>query len=78
MGGDADIDSSASDSNEHSYQALIRKYNRNQREIRRLRSTVSFQLGLHLTTAVRQPWRLLTLPDFLSFAVHETWSSATW
>ena len=62
MGGDAGGDSSVSDSGEPSYQALVRKYNRNQRELRRLRSTVSFQLGLHLTTAVRQPWRLLTLP----------------
>ncbi len=62
MGDDADVYALASDSNEHSYQALTRKYDRNQREIRRLRSTVSFQLGLHLTTAVRQPWRLLTLP----------------
>ena len=50
---------------EHSHQALIRKYNRNQQELRRLRNTVSFQLGLHLTTAIRRPWRLLILP--LSF-----------
>ena len=62
MGGDADVDSPATDSDEPSYQALVRKYNRNQRELRRLRSTVSFQLGLHLTTAIRQPWRLLVLP----------------
>ncbi len=42
---------------------LIRKENeRNKREIRRLRSSVSFQLGLHLTQAVRKPWRLFVLP----------------
>lgn len=62
MGGGSSFDSPSDDSDEPSYQALVRKYNRNQREIRRLRSTVSFQLGLHLTTSIRQPWRLLTLP----------------
>lgn len=58
----SDCDDSSFDSVEHSYDALKRKYSRNQREIRRLRNTVSFQLGIHLTTAVRQPWRLLGLP----------------
>tara|TARA_B110000459_G_C16617119_1_gene499553 strand:- start:2296 stop:3609 length:1314 start_codon:yes stop_codon:yes gene_type:complete len=53
---------SSFDSVEHSYDALKRKYGRNQREIRRLRKTVSFQLGLHLTTAVRRPWRFFALP----------------
>ena len=57
----------SSETVEHSHQALIRKYNRNQRELRRLRNTVSFQLGLHLTTAIRRPWRLLILP--LSFPI---------
>lgn len=50
------------DTVEHSYQSLKRRYSRNQREIRRLRNTVSFQLGIHLTGAVRRPWRLLILP----------------
>lgn len=62
----SEADDSSSDSVEHSYDALKRKYSRNQREIRRLRNTVSFQLGVHLTTAVRQPWRLLGLPFTLS------------
>ena len=62
MGDDADVVSSATDLDVHSYQAMVRKYKRNQRELRRLRSTVSFQLGLHLTTAIRQPWRLIALP----------------
>jgi UDP-N-acetylglucosamine--N-acetylmuramyl-(pentapeptide) pyrophosphoryl-undecaprenol N-acetylglucosamine transferase len=42
---------------------LIRKQtNRHQREVFRLRNTVSFRLGKHLTDAVRQPWRLVFLP----------------
>lgn len=32
------------------------------RERARLRGTVSFQLGLHLTTAIRKPWRFPLLP----------------
>lgn len=43
-------------------EALRMKIKRLEREQRRLRSTVSFQLGLHLTTAVRRPWRLISLP----------------
>lgn len=42
---------------------LIRKQmGRHQREIQRLRNTVSFRLGKHLTDAFRQPWRLPLLP----------------
>ena len=40
----------------------IRKISSLKRENRRLRNSVSFQLGLHLTRAVRNPWRLLILP----------------
>ena len=40
---------------------------RKEREVKRLRSTVSFQLGVHLTSVVRRPWRLLILP--ISFPV---------
>ena len=54
-----DSEGKSQDSVEHSFQSLKRRYSRNQRELRRLRNTVSFQLGLHLTTAVRRPWRLL-------------------
>ena len=42
---------------------LVRKQmGRHQREIQRLRNTVSFRLGKHLTDAVRQPWRMPLLP----------------
>ena len=43
-------------------QSLSRKFHRSEREIRRLKNSVSFQLGLHLTEAVRRPWRLFLLP----------------
>lgn len=45
-----------------SNKSLQKKVKRLERENRRLRSTVSFQLGVHLTSAVRRPWRLLVLP----------------
>ena len=45
-----------------SLESLQRKLKRLEREQRRLRNTVSYQLGLHLTTAVKRPWRLLALP----------------
>lgn len=40
----------------------IRKISSLKRENRRLRTSVSFQLGLHITDAVRKPWKLLLLP----------------
>jgi len=40
----------------------IRRISSLKRENRRLRNSVSFQLGLHLTDAVRKPWKLLLLP----------------
>ena len=49
------------------YQRVLSRNNRNEREIRRLRNSVSFQLGLHLTNAIRRPWRLLILP--ISFPI---------
>jgi UDP-N-acetylglucosamine--N-acetylmuramyl-(pentapeptide) pyrophosphoryl-undecaprenol N-acetylglucosamine transferase len=45
-----------------SNKSLQKKVKRLERENRRLRSSVSFQLGVHLTSAVRRPWRLLVLP----------------
>ena len=51
----------------NSYQRIINQNRRNEREIRRLRNSVSFKLGLHLTSAIRQPWRLLILP--ISFPI---------
>lgn len=49
------------------YQRMMSRNSRNKREIRRLRNSVSFQLGLHLTNAIRHPWRLLILP--ISFPI---------
>jgi UDP-N-acetylglucosamine--N-acetylmuramyl-(pentapeptide) pyrophosphoryl-undecaprenol N-acetylglucosamine transferase len=40
----------------------IRKISSLKRENRRLRHSVSFQLGLHITDAVRKPWKLLFFP----------------
>jgi UDP-N-acetylglucosamine--N-acetylmuramyl-(pentapeptide) pyrophosphoryl-undecaprenol N-acetylglucosamine transferase len=40
----------------------IRKISSLKRESRRLRNSASFQLGFHLTEAIRKPWRLLILP----------------
>ena len=45
-----------------SKKSLQNKVKRLEREQRRLRNTVSYQLGLHLTSAVKRPWRLLALP----------------
>ena len=45
-----------------SKESLRKKVKRLEREQRRLRTSVSFQLGVHLTTAVQRPWRLLALP----------------
>ncbi len=46
---------------------VVRRFERLQRENRRLRETVSFRLGYHLTNALRQPWKLIFLP--LSFPI---------
>ena len=45
----------------------LRRIEKLQRENRRLRDTVSFRLGLHLTDAVRKPWKMIFLP--LSFPI---------
>jgi UDP-N-acetylglucosamine--N-acetylmuramyl-(pentapeptide) pyrophosphoryl-undecaprenol N-acetylglucosamine transferase len=45
-----------------SKRSMERKVERLERETRRLRNSISFQLGVHLTSAVRKPWRLLALP----------------
>ena len=52
----------ASSTPRQSKESLGKKVKRLEREQRRLRSTVSFQLGFHLTDAVRRPWRVLALP----------------
>ena len=43
-------------------QSLSNKFHRSEREIRRLKNSVSFQLGLHLTDAIRRPWKFPFLP----------------
>ena len=69
MDDDGSIQKSSADleSLTSSYRHIVNRNERNEREIRRLRNSVSFQLGLHLTKAVRQPWRLLLLP--ISFPI---------
>ncbi len=49
-------------STRQAYDSLKKKHSRSQREVRRLRTSVSFQLGLHMTTAARKIWRLPFLP----------------
>jgi len=49
-------------STEERNRSLQAEIQRLRRDRQRLRQTVSFRLGLHLTTAVRRPWRLLALP----------------
>jgi len=41
---------------------IIRKISSLKRENRRLRNSIPFQLGLHLTDAVQKPWRIIFLP----------------
>lgn len=37
-------------------------FERSKRELRRIKSSVSFRIGVHLTTSIRKPWMLLVLP----------------
>ena len=37
-------------------------FERSKRDLRRIKSSVSFRIGVHLTTAIRKPWMLLLLP----------------
>ena len=37
-------------------------FTRAKRDLRRIRASVSFRIGVHITTAVRKPWLLLLLP----------------
>ena len=39
---------------------------RSERELRRVRESFSFQLGSHLVSSVKRPWRILLLPITLS------------
>jgi UDP-N-acetylglucosamine--N-acetylmuramyl-(pentapeptide) pyrophosphoryl-undecaprenol N-acetylglucosamine transferase len=45
-----------------SYTRNLSRNRQSEREIRRLRNSVSFQLGLHLTSSIRRPWKLFFLP----------------
>ena len=40
------------------YDRMVSRNSRNERELRRLRSSISFQLGVHITNSMRRPWRL--------------------
>jgi len=65
MGGDQSSNSPESEeinSYESEPMRMQTRLERSQRELRRLRETISFQIGLHLTQAFRQPWRLIALP----------------
>lgn len=57
-----------SEENADDSQIVKKQLNRHQREIHRLRNTVSFRLGKHLTDAARNPWKLLVLP--ISFPLY--------
>lgn len=63
----AELSSSTEEQGADLYQRVLSRNSRNEREIRRLKNSVSFQLGLHLTNAIRHPWRLLILP--ISFPI---------
>jgi spore coat polysaccharide biosynthesis predicted glycosyltransferase SpsG len=63
----AELSSSTGEQGADLYQRVLSRNSRNEREIRRLKNSVSFQLGLHLTNAIRHPWRLLILP--ISFPI---------
>ena len=52
----------SSNSYESKSKRMQTRLERSQRELRRLRESMSFQIGVHLTKAVQQPWRLIVLP----------------
>ena len=62
--------STRQDSLTSKYDRIVSRNSRNEREIRRLRSSISFQLGVHITNAMRRPWRLpfliITFPLLIS------------
>ena len=63
MEGDGHHASSPNNDDEIPASDLVqRQSSRHIREIQRLRNTVSFRLGKHLTDAVRQPWKFPFLP----------------
>ena len=55
----------------------IRKISSLKRENRRLHNSVSFQLGLHLTRAGRNPWRLFDTSCLFSATLPQDWSEET-
>jgi hypothetical protein len=48
-------------------QSQARALAKSKREIRRLRSSTSFRIGVHITSAIKRPWRLIALPISLPF-----------
>ena len=66
---DADMDTSFS---EQEYTASLhlamKQAERHEREIHRLKNSVTYRLGEHLTASARRPWKLLFLP--LTFPYH--------
>jgi hypothetical protein len=71
MGGDdyMSADSPSDEDYNGSLHLLIKQVERNQREIKRLKSSVTFRLGAHLTKSIRQPWRIIFLPFTFPFTV---------
>ena len=51
-----------------SLQLAIKQAERHEREILRLRNSVTYRLGEHLTASIRRPWKLIFLP--LTFPYH--------
>ena len=68
--GSAQTSSTNSDSLTSKYDRMVSRNSRNERELRRLRSSISFQLGVHITNSIRRPWRLpfllITFPLLIS------------
>ena len=63
------VDSPSDKDYNGSLHLLMKQVERHQREIKRLKSSVTFRLGEHLTESIRQPWRILFLPFTFPFTV---------
>jgi hypothetical protein len=62
-------DSSSDEDYNGSLRLLMKQVERHQREIKRLKSSVTFRLGEHLTKSIRKPWRIIFLPFTFPFTV---------
>ena len=66
---DSDMDTSFSDQEyTASLHLAMKQAERHEREIHRLKNSVTYRLGEHLTASARRPWKLLFLP--LTFPYH--------